>query len=201
MIVVAGDNAASDTLMPWLGNGFRALGAATICSQMSLASIPFDKRRSGMILGAGGIGIVLESEEEQIADSHWYRLPHGDQLRSNVIFLVHYTQIAPITVSLDKEHIAQEMERFVSSVEKEQGIPRKDIALHGVYFSHRNIHVCFSYSCASRLYGHVGAGGNFRGYDLSSIQNYTGHPMEKSLLSPAILKGKWIPILAAISNI
>jgi 3-oxoacyl-(acyl-carrier-protein) synthase len=30
MIVVAGDNASSDTLLPWLGNGFLALGAATI---------------------------------------------------------------------------------------------------------------------------------------------------------------------------
>ena len=63
MIVIAGDNAASDTLMPWLGNGFRALGAATICSDVKMASIPFDKRRRGMILGAGGIGMVLESED------------------------------------------------------------------------------------------------------------------------------------------
>lgn len=29
MIVIAGDNASSDNLMPWLGNGFRALGAGT----------------------------------------------------------------------------------------------------------------------------------------------------------------------------
>ena len=56
MIVVAGDNASSDNLMPWLGNGFRALGAATICPTVGLAAIPFDKRRSGMILGSGGIG-------------------------------------------------------------------------------------------------------------------------------------------------
>merc|ERR550537_417657 len=31
MIIIAGDNASSDNLMPWLGNGFRALGAATKC--------------------------------------------------------------------------------------------------------------------------------------------------------------------------
>ena len=34
MVVIAGDNASSDNLMPWLGNGFRALGAATICSDL-----------------------------------------------------------------------------------------------------------------------------------------------------------------------
>jgi hypothetical protein len=26
MVVIAGDSAASDTLMPWLGNGFHILG-------------------------------------------------------------------------------------------------------------------------------------------------------------------------------
>ena len=35
VVVIAGDNASSDTLMPWLGNGFRALGAATICADVS----------------------------------------------------------------------------------------------------------------------------------------------------------------------
>ncbi len=39
MIVIAGDNASSDTLMPWIGNGFRALGAATIASEVSCSTI------------------------------------------------------------------------------------------------------------------------------------------------------------------
>ncbi len=34
VVVIAGDNASSDTLMPWLGNGFRALGAATTQSDV-----------------------------------------------------------------------------------------------------------------------------------------------------------------------
>ena len=34
MVVVAGDNASSDNLMPWLGNGFRALGAATTSAKV-----------------------------------------------------------------------------------------------------------------------------------------------------------------------
>jgi 3-hydroxy-3-methylglutaryl CoA synthase len=31
VVIIAGDSASSDTLMPWLGNGFRILGAATTC--------------------------------------------------------------------------------------------------------------------------------------------------------------------------
>jgi hypothetical protein len=51
MIVIAGDSASSDNLMPWLGNGFRALGAATTCANVCEASVPFNVKRSGMILG------------------------------------------------------------------------------------------------------------------------------------------------------
>lgn len=63
VIVIAGDSASSDNLMPWLGNGFRILGAACISNDVSTAAKPFSIGRSGMILGSGGIGIILESEE------------------------------------------------------------------------------------------------------------------------------------------
>lgn len=56
VVVVAGDNASGATLMPWLGSGFRALGAASTSAAVEDAALPFDKRRSGMLLGAGGIG-------------------------------------------------------------------------------------------------------------------------------------------------
>lgn len=62
MVVIAGDDASGETLLPWIGNGFRALGAASIAADTSDAALPFDARRNGMLLGAGGIGMVLETE-------------------------------------------------------------------------------------------------------------------------------------------
>lgn len=62
MVVIAGDDASGEALLPWVGNGFRALGAASIASEASEAALPFDARRNGMLLGAGGIGMVLETE-------------------------------------------------------------------------------------------------------------------------------------------
>lgn len=62
MVVIAGDDASGEALLPWIGNGFRALGAASIAADPADAALPFDARRNGMMLGAGGIGMVLETE-------------------------------------------------------------------------------------------------------------------------------------------
>lgn len=62
MVLIAGDDASGEALLPWVGNGFRALGAASIAGDPSQAALPFDARRNGMLLGAGGIGMVLETE-------------------------------------------------------------------------------------------------------------------------------------------
>jgi hypothetical protein len=51
---------------------------------------------------------------------------------------------------MDREHISEEMERFISSVETEQKIHRSEIAKNGVYFSHEtSTHSSPTSSCAS----------------------------------------------------
>ena len=44
----------------------------------------------------------------------------------------------------------EEMERFISSIERERGISRREIAKYGVYFSHEtSTHASPTASCAS----------------------------------------------------
>ena len=62
IVVIAGDDASGEALLPWVGNGFRALGAASIAADSCDAALPFDARRNGMLVGAGAIGMVLETE-------------------------------------------------------------------------------------------------------------------------------------------
>ena len=181
-----------------------ALALSTHLADVSLAAIPFDRRRSGMILGSGGIGMVLESEEGALrrfknasasglfspealrawqrpfrcrllgtlfSNSAYHgasmdkvrvgpgtteggcgcatRLPHAAP-SALTPFTPHSPPSTPRQV-----HIAAELERFVASLEKEQGITRSEIARHGVYFSHETAtHSSPSASCAANeIYG------------------------------------------------
>jgi len=118
-----------------------------------------------MILGSGGIGIVLESEDgarrrftaatlaaaaspvstSTSSPSPAIRTgPFCCRLLGTLI-----SNSAYHGASMDKIHIAAEMERFVVSIEREQLIPRKEIALHGVYFSHEtSTHASPTSSCS-----------------------------------------------------
>jgi len=206
VIVIAGDSASSDTLMPWLGNGFRILGAATISSDLTLAAKPFGAERTGMILGSGGIGMVLESEagarRRHAVTQEALRQASGTGLQSELESTVFHSNSSesepgtatsatsatsaltvtptlaatPLTSSttagrapfrcrllgtllsnsayhgaaMDKIHIAEEFERFVSGIEAEHGVSRQDLARHGVYFSHETgTHASPSSACAA----------------------------------------------------
>jgi 3-oxoacyl-(acyl-carrier-protein) synthase len=175
VVVVAGDNASGETLLPWLGSGFRALGAATTARDVEDAALPFDKRRSGMLLGAGGIGIVLETEESCLE-----RLGGKDSIKARLL-ATQYSNSAYHGAALDRKHIAAELKRFLSDIELIHGIGKAEIATHGVYFSHEtSTHASASSSCAGN---ECSALREAFGDDLLSkllilnTKGFTGHPM------------------------
>ena len=210
VIVIAGDNASSDTLMPWLGNGFRALGAATPCADVKLAALPFDQRRTGMILGSGGIGMVFESEEgarrrnaiaaklaeDMEDDSFVPRAPFRARLLGTL-----YSNSAYHGAAMDRKHITQEMERFIRSIEDEQGISRQEICQHGVYFSHEtSTNASPNSSCAANEVHALREtfGENLKDLLILNTKGYTGHPMgvsfEDVVACEVLCTGKVPPI-------
>ena len=182
VVVVAGDNGSGGTLLPWLGSGFRALGAATTEAAVEDAACPFDKRRSGMILGAGGIGMVLETES---SCQERMKLPaikgcNPCEIRARLL-ATQYSNSAFHGAALDRKHIASELNRFLSEIEIVHGISRAEIATHGVYFSHEtSTHASAAASCAGN---EVGALRSAFGDELLSkllilnTKGFTGHPM------------------------
>jgi 3-oxoacyl-(acyl-carrier-protein) synthase len=178
VVVVAGDNASGETLFPWLGSGFRALGAATTKSVAKDAALPFDKRRSGMILGAGGIGIVLETELSSLERQKNSLNPFEIKAR---LLATQYSNSAYHGAALDRKHIASELKRFLNDIELIHGISKAEIATHGVYFSHET---CTHASSASSCSGNeVAALRVAFGDELLSkllilnTKGFTGHPM------------------------
>ncbi|KAI2497300.1 hydroxymethylglutaryl-CoA synthase [Fragilaria crotonensis] len=176
VVVVAGDNASGETLLPWLGSGFRALGAASTVANVEDAACPFDKRRSGMLLGAGAIGLVLETEasciDRQISGSF--------EVKARLL-ATQYSNSAFHGAALDRKHIGAELNRFLTDVELIHGINRAEIATHGVYFSHEtSTHASDASSCA----GNEVAALRFAFGDellskmlIVNTKGFTGHPM------------------------
>jgi 3-oxoacyl-(acyl-carrier-protein) synthase len=146
VVVVAGDNASGTTLLPWLGSGFRALGAACTKGSVEDAAMPFDKRRSGMLIGAGGIGMVLETEKSQIERHNAALYPFDVKAR---LLATQYSNSAFHGAALDRNHIGSELKRFLTDIEALYGISMNDIASHGVYFSHEtSTHASDASSCS-----------------------------------------------------
>jgi hypothetical protein len=116
--VIAGDNTSSGTLMPWLGDDFRALRAATTSSDVKMV-LPFDSRCSGMILGSGGIGMVFESEEGArrlftLSASKTSGVRRTLRSPCKCILLgTLYSNSAYYGAVVDRQHLATEIKRFI----------------------------------------------------------------------------------------
>lgn len=204
VVVIAGDSASSDNLMPWLGNGFRSLGAASTCADPLVAARPFHQARNGMILGSGGIGMVLESQAGA------KRRFDAAKVKGLTTRLASYrcrllgtlvSNSAYHGAAMDKIHIAQEMERFISGVEKEHGITRSQIARQGVYFSHETgTHASPASSCAANeIYGlRETFKDELKNLLILNTKGFTGHPMgvsfEDVVAAEVLVSGKVPPI-------
>jgi len=169
VIVVAADDVAGETLFPWVGTGFLALGAATTNGSVSEAALPFDDRRHGLILGSAAVGLVLESED----------LPKARGMEP--IAAVEAGAIANSGfhgTRLDADHISSIMEGMIGQWETQSGISRRELAKKLVFMSHETYSPKRGGSSSAEVRALRSTfGDQAREIPIANTKGFTGHTM------------------------
>lgn len=172
MIVIGADISSTKDLLPWFGAGFSSIGALTECDNLFDAAIPFDNRRSGMILGSGAIGIVIEKE--------------SDVLRRGMngicrLLGTHAFNAAGHQSKIDTQKHSIELDRFISKMEKEHNLDRNKIASKLVYCSHETYSHKPGCSYMEKVSLESTFGEKFKEIKVINTKGMTGHIMGASI--------------------
>jgi len=153
-----------------------------------------------MLLGAGGIGMVLETEASSIERLKYSLNPFEVRAR---LLATQYSNSAFHGAALDRYHIGSELIRFLDDVELIHGIGKAEIAAHGVYFSHETCtHASSASSCAGN---EVAALRHAFGPLLDKLlilntKGFTGHPMGVSFEDVAAVEVLLKQTVPAVPN-
>ncbi len=180
VVIIAADDASNDEMFQWVGSGFLAAGAASTTDEVKTGAKPFDKNRKGMILGMGAVGLVLESLES-VRDRGLF--PRVEVVAG------HFVNSAYHATKMDKDHISDSLNRFLTQVEVEHGIRRQDIASSCVYYSHETYTppqgnaVKAEIEALEKNFGQLS-----NQIIITNTKGFTGHPMGVGIEDVALVK-------------
>ena len=191
MLVVAADDVTSETLMPWVGSGFLASGAAATDEVVEEAALPFDVRRHGMILGMGAVGIVVESAAAARERGVTPICEVLGAVTANSAF--HGSR-------LDVDHIGGVMEEVVRQAEA-RGVARAAIAPETVFVSHETYTPARGGSAAAEIHALRRVFGD--GADqivIANTKGLTGHAMGVGVEDVVAIKALETGLVPAVPN-
>ncbi|GIE58329.1 type I polyketide synthase [Actinoplanes octamycinicus] len=191
VVVISADDATTDTLLPWLGSGFLASGAAATDDVVEDAAMPFDRRRHGMIVGMGAAALVVES-----ADAARER---GLQPICEVLGAVTANSAFHGT-RLDVDHIGQVMEQLLRQAEA-RGVDRHAIAPSTVFVSHETYTPARGGSAAAEINALrrvFGAGAD--SVVITNTKGFTGHAMGAGVEDVVAVKALETGIVPPVPN-
>ncbi|MDH4017123.1 MAG: beta-ketoacyl synthase, partial [Actinomycetota bacterium] len=191
VVVVSADDVTSDVLLPWVGSGFLATGAAATEDVVSEVATPFDRRRHGMVVGMGAAAFVVEAAEsvrerglqpicEVLATATANSAFHGTRL--------------------DVEHVGQVMEGLVRTAEG-RGIDRTQIAPQTVFVSHETYTPARGGSAAAevnalrRVFGSAA-----NSIVITNTKGFTGHAMGAGVEDVVAIKALETGIVPPVPN-
>ncbi|MGZ4528841.1 MAG: SDR family NAD(P)-dependent oxidoreductase [Mycobacterium sp.] len=191
VIVVSADDASSDALLPWMGSGFLASGAAATDDIVEEAATPFDQRRHGMILGMGAAGFVVESAEAA--------RERGLQPICEVLSTVTANSAFHGT-RLDVEHIGRVMENLVAQAEV-RGVDRHAIAPNTVFVSHETYTPARGGSAAAEINALRRVfGADADAVVITNTKGFTGHAMGAGIEDVVAIKSLETGLVPPVPN-
>ncbi len=173
VIVIGADDITNDNVSEWILTAFLASGAATTEGDVTKAALPFDRRRNGMIVGMGAVSLIVEDEAE-IAKRGMK--PLAKLLSTEIANSgFHVTR-------LDVGHVAQVMNRLVTTAEEEYGLSRSEIAKQLVFISHETYTPARGGSASAEAYALKSTfGKDVSSVIVSNTKGFTGHSMGAGL--------------------
>lgn len=193
VIVVGADDVTNGTLMPWIGSGFLAAGAATVNAKVEEAALPFDKRRHGMILGMGAVGLVLETAD---AVRERGMAPVAELIGT------HFTNSAFHGTRLDADHITREVKRFTNEVLRRTGETAEGFASACVFLSHETYTPARGGSAAAEMASLPAAFGPASSkIVIANTKGFTGHPMGAGIEDTVAVKALQYQQVPPIANL
>ena len=191
MIVVSADDASSDALLPWLGSGFLASGAAATDDIVEEAATPFDQRRHGMILGMGAAAFVVESAEAARERGLQPICEVLGSVTANSAF--HGTR-------LDVEHIGGVMENLLAQAEA-RGVDRHAIAASTVFVSHETYTPARGGSAAAEISSLRRVfGSDAEAVVITDTKGFTGHAMGAGIEDVVAIKSLETGLVPPVPN-
>ncbi|HEY5142270.1 MAG TPA: beta-ketoacyl synthase N-terminal-like domain-containing protein, partial [Solirubrobacteraceae bacterium] len=191
VVVIAADDATSDEMLPWIGSGFLATGAAATDEVVEDAALPFDARRHGMLLGMGAAAFVVERADAARERGITPICEVLGAVTANSAF--HGTR-------LDVEHIGQVMEEVVAQAET-RGISRAAIAHETLFISHETYTPARGGSAAAEIHALRRVFGDRAGeIVIANTKGYTGHPMGVGIEDALAVKALETGIVPPVPN-
>ncbi|MHA2231619.1 MAG: SDR family NAD(P)-dependent oxidoreductase, partial [Candidatus Hodarchaeales archaeon] len=196
VLVIAADDVTNSNMTEWIGSGFLASGAATTADRVEKAALPFDKRRNGLLLGMGAIGIVLESQD---AAAERGVVPIAEILGT------HVANSAFHGLQLNPKHIASEMQDFIQRMEETWQFNRFDIVADLTFFSHETHTPPRGGSASAEVIALRTTFGEVADQILiTNTKGFTGHSMGagiEDVVAAKILEKKIIPPIANFKEV
>ncbi|MBW3582876.1 MAG: SDR family NAD(P)-dependent oxidoreductase [Euryarchaeota archaeon] len=192
VLVVGADDVTSDRMMEWIGAGFLASGAATTKDDVREAALPFDRRRHGMIIGSGAVGLVIEARAETKARG------------MDGLVRILATQVANSAFHgsrLDVHHIADQMDRLVATAEARYGLDRDRLAGDLVFMSHETYTPARGGSASAEVESlRRTFGDKASQVVVANTKGFTGHPMGAGIEDAVAIKALQLSRLPPIAN-